>query len=270
MEYKECVEGFESIKKYMETGVEYWMARDLMTLLDYADWRNFMAVIEKARMACESAKLKNTNHFVATTDMVNIGSGAERERDNWYLSRYACHLIAMNGDPTKPEVGHAMTYFAIQTRRQELQDKALAEAERVRLRIRVMDNNHRLSGAAKKAGVQRYPLFQDAGYRGLYGMGLGDVKARKGLKQADDLLDRAGRLELAANDFRITLTEERLNRDEVRTESQAISTHKEVGNEVRATMVRNKGIRPEDLPVEPSIKPLVQKQRRILKDAKAR
>ncbi len=269
MEYRECVEGFESIKKHTETGVEYWMARDLMTLLDYADWRNFTAVIEKARTACESAKLKNTNHFVATADMVNIGSGAERERENWYLSRYACHLIAMNADPGKLEVGHAMTYFAIQTRRQELQDKAIAESERVRLRMQVMDNNHRLAGAAKKAGVRRYPLFQDAGYRGLYGMSLGDVKARKGLKQSDDLLDRAGRLELAANDFRITLTEERLNRDSVGTESEAISTHREVGSEVRATMIRRKDVRPEDLPVESSIKPLVQRQRRKLKDAKA-
>ena len=164
----------------------------------------------------------------------------------------------MNADSSKAEVGFAMSYFAAQTRRQELSD----EQKRVELRLRIIENNQKLAGAAKQAGVQRYPLFQDAGYRGLYGMGLGALKAHKGLNQSQDLLDHAGRLELAANDFRITLTEHRLNRDKIKTEPEAILTHRSVGEEVRTSIVKDNGVKPENLPIEPSIKSLVQKRRR--------
>lgn len=153
--YNECVEGFEKAKNFTANQVEYWMARDLMTLLGYSTWDKFEGVIAKAKNAAESAAAPVDNHFSRTGNMVPIGSGAEREKRDWYLSRYACYLIAMNADSGKREVGFAMTYFAVQTRRQELYDKLTEAEKRVQLRLRVMDSNYHLAGAAKKAGVKR-------------------------------------------------------------------------------------------------------------------
>jgi DNA-damage-inducible protein D len=265
-EYEGYRTKLEGRRRLTETGKEYWMARELMGLLSYTDWRNFRAVIDKAIVACKGAGVNPERHFVDTDEMVTIGSGAQREREDCYLTRYACYLIAMNADSGKPEVAFAMTYFAEQTRRQELRDQLPETEQRLHLRMRLMENNRRLAGAAKKAGVVRHPLFQDAGYRGLYQMGLGDVKAHKNIPPSQDLLDNVGRLELSALDFKATLTEHRLNRDEVKTEQRAIETHRAVGQEVRTVMMREKGVRPEDLPAEPSIRQLVQKTRRQIKD----
>lgn len=269
MEYNNYIVGLEAIRRVTEKGVEYWMARELMPLLDYTKWANFRGVLDKARAACESAGFSPTNHFAEAGKMVLIGSGAEREAEDWYLTRYACYLIAMNADSTKPEVGFAMTYFAAQTRRQELEEKLIDEEKRVQLRLRVMANNKRLAGAAKQAGVVRYPIFQAAGYQGFYGMGLADVKAHKGLAHSEDLLDRVGRLELSALDFKATVTEQRLNRDQVKTEERAIATHRAVGEEVRQVVIHDNGVKPEDLRTEPSIKGLVTKARKSLKHGKA-
>jgi DNA-damage-inducible protein D len=267
MDYDAYVSGLEEVKQTTDEGIEYWMGRDLMPLLDYNDWRNFCAVVEKAKTACDAAGMKSPSHFVETTDMVLIGSGAQRERGDWYLSRYACYLVAMNADSSKPEVGFAMTYFAAQARRQELQDNLIDSEKRLQLRLRVIEANKRLAGAAKKAGVTRYGLFQDAGHRGLYGMSLADVKAKKRLAPTEELLDRVGPLELSAHEFKNNLAEHRLNRDQVRSEQRAIETHRTVGNEVRQVMVKNNGVRPEDLPTEPSIEPLVRKHRKRIKAA---
>jgi len=265
-EYEECVKGFEEHKRLTSSGAEYWFARELMELLGYANWANFRSVLEKARAACKSSGSLTGNHFAETGKMVSIGSGAQRESEDCYLSRYACYLVAMNADSSKPVVGHAMTYFAVQTRLQEVQKQLSDADQRVEIRMRLMDNNKKLAGAAKQAGVTRYPVFQDAGYRGMYGMGLSDVKEIKRIAASEDLLDCVGRLELSAHDFRATLTEERLNRDQIRTEPRAIHTHKKVGEEVRQVMMRDNGVRPENLPAEPSIKRLVQKQRKMIKD----
>ena len=267
MDYDAYVSGLEEVKQTTDEGIEYWMGRDLMPLLDYNDWRNFCAVVEKAKTACDAAGMKSPSHFVETTDMVLIGSGAQRERGDWYLSRYACYLVAMNADSSKPEVGFAMTYFAAQARRQELQDNLIDSEKRLQLRLRVIEANKRLAGAAKKAGVTRYGLFQDAGHRGLYGMSLADVKAKKRLAPTEELLDRVGPLELSAHEFKNNLAEHRLNRDQVRSEQRAIETHRTVGNEVRQVMVKNNAVRPEDLPTEPSIEPLVRKHRKLIKAA---
>jgi DNA-damage-inducible protein D len=260
--YDECIRGFEEHKKITSKGIEYWHARELMELLDYANWVNFKGVLEKARAACKSSGVAAENHFADTSKMVSIGSGAQRESEDCYLTRYACYLVAMNADSSKPVVGFAMTYFAVQTRRQEVQQQLSDEEQRLELRMRLADNNRKLAGAAKQAGVVRYPIFQDAGYRGMYGMGLADVKAIKRIDASEDLLDNVGRLELSAHDFRATLTEERLNRDQIKTEQRAIETHKKVGEEVRQVMVRDNGVRPENLPSAPSIKRLVQRQRK--------
>jgi len=265
MDYESYVRGLDAAKRVSKHGTEYWMGRALQSLLGYATWDRFETVILRAIDAAPSGGIPFEHHFFQTAKKVSIGSGAERDKSDWFLSRGACYLIAMNADPKKEEVGHAMIYFAAQARRQELQDKALGEAERLRLRLRVMDGNKRLAGAAKHAGVVRYPIIQDAGHQGLYGMSLAEVKNLKGLGSKEDLLDHAGTLELSANDFRIQLTEHRLNRNNVRHEADAIQTHKKVGREVRETMERDNGVKPENLAVEQSIKPLVEKHKRALK-----
>jgi DNA-damage-inducible protein D len=270
MDYDAYVSALERVKKETPEGIAYWMARDLMPILAYATWDKFEDVVQRAIEAATSARVKADHHFSRTGNMVRIGSGAQRSVGDWYLSRYACYLIAMNSDPSKPEVGFAMTYFAEQTRRQEVLEQQLAAAgKRVEIRLRVMANNRRLAGAAKKAGVIRYPAFQAAGHQGLYARNLSEVKALKGLSPADEILDHVGPLELSAHEFKANLTEQRLNRDHVKTEQRAIETHRSVGSEVRQLMVKDHGVRPEDLPTEPSIKRLVQKQQRIKKnDAK--
>ena len=268
--YSAYTKGLDAVKKMTPRNVEYWMARDLMPLLGYDQWRNFQGVIEKARAAAKSAGVPADNHFADTGNMVVIGSGAERSRADMYLSRYACYLIAMNADSSKPQVGHAMTYFAGKTRQMERLEKGLLEQEeRVRLRLRTMANNKRLAGAAKKAGVIHYDRFHDAGYRGFYGgMGQMDVKGYKGIPPKDDLLDRVNSLELSAHDFRMKLAEERLTNSGIRAEGAAIHTHKVVGEEVRALMQKDNGKNPEDLPAVPSIKIIVRKHRKQLTSGK--
>jgi len=266
MEYTAYVKGLEKIKKYTPQGKEFWMGRELQPLLGYDKWENFEKAIQRAMEAAKSGGMAVPNHFLEAGKMVPIGSGAMREKADWFLSRGACYIIAMNSDPNKEEVGHAMIYFAAQARRQEISDKkTISEEERLRLRLRVMAGNKRLAGVAKHAGVVHHAFFQDAGIQGLYGRPLTQVKAYKGLAQDDDLLDHAGTLELSANDFRIQLAADRLNRNNVHSEADAIQTHRSVGQYVRETMERDNGVQPENLPIEQSIKPLVRKHQRLLK-----
>jgi DNA-damage-inducible protein D len=255
-ELSTLVSNLNSVKRTAINGAEYWMARDILRPLGYLTWESFAKVIERAKLACESAGTSPSNHFRDTTKKVEIGSGALSERADCYLSRYACYLVAMNGDTRKAEIGIAQTYFAVQTRRQELQDQSTSLEKRLELRQRVAVANIALGSAAKAAGVQRYGLFQDAGYRGLYGMGLGDIKKRKNIE--GDLLDHAGRVELAANEFRITQTEQKIVNEHVQGEQNAVITHKTVAAEVRATIKKLGGTMPEDLSPEPSLKKLIQ------------
>jgi DNA-damage-inducible protein D len=236
-------------KQIAPNGEEYWMGRDIQAVLGYAEWRNFDSVIQKAKTACEGSGVPSKYHFVETTKVISGGKGAELQRADCYLTRYACYLVAMNGDPSKPEVATSQAYFAVQTRRQEMSD----QEKRVALRDRVRISNRVLFGAAKQAGVIRFPLFYDAGYRGLYGMGLADIKRRKKIPAQHDLLDRAGRAELAANEFRITQTQQKLERSRIRGEKAAMDVHKSVGEEVRDAMRRIGGVMPEDLPIEEPI-----------------
>lgn len=246
-------------------GKEYWMARDIQTILGYSSWENFSGVIEKARMACESAGVLPDYHFHDIMKEIAAGKGARGQRKDCYLSRYACYLIAMNGRTDKPEIGAAQTYFAVQTRKQEIQEKLTTQERRLQLRNRVKMANKNLNSAAKQSGVMRYALFHDAGYRGLYEMGLSDIKRKKGIPEKEDLLDCASRAELAANEFRITQTEVKLVRDKINTEKDAMETHKKVGSEVRATIRKLNGVMPEDLPAEPSIKKLAHSRKKKTK-----
>lgn len=255
----------DSLRRVSPNGVEYWMARDLQVSLGYARWENFSGVIERARMACESMDVDPANHIRRTAKMIAIGKGGKRERVDFYVSRYGAYLIAMNGDPKLQEIAYVQSYFAIQTRKQEIAEHAGELEKRVELRERVKKANKYLGRAAKASGVQRYNLFHDAGYRGLYEMGLGQIKKQKGLEKSEELLDRAGRAELAANEFRITQTEQILRQDGAVGEIQACETHKRVGAEVRKTIKKLGGTMPEDLPPEPSLKKLVAKKKRAQK-----
>jgi DNA-damage-inducible protein D len=253
---------FDGLKRLSPNGGEYWMARDLQGPLGYVRWENFEDVINKACMACESSGVDPDNHILQTAKMVPIGSGAQRGRGDYYLSRYGAYLVAMNGDPKLPQIAAAQTYFAIQTRRQELADQSRGDVgKRIELRERVRDANKHLGKAAKASGVQNYALFHAAGYRGLYGMSLKEIKERKQIGK-DDLLDRAGRAELAMNEFRITQAEQALIRKNVRGDSKARETHKEVAEVVRKTVADLGGTMPEDLPAEPSVRKLATPSKR--------
>lgn len=249
-------ETFESIKRSDDAAREYWLARELAPVLDYQDYRNFQAVVEKAKMACTQSGYQLSDHFGDVTEMVTIGSGARRALSNVRLSRYACYLIVQNGDPAKPVIANGQTYFAVQTRRQELRDDpsfaGLSEDDRrLMLRREMAHHNNALASTAKQAGVETsldYAVFQDHGYRGLYGGRTArDIHAAKELKKSQKILDHMGSTELAANLFRATQTEEKLKRDGVNTKAWANDTHLEVGRKVRATIGELGGTMPEHL-----------------------
>jgi DNA-damage-inducible protein D len=256
-------DALEAKKKSAPNGSPYWDARELMGILDYADWRDFSEVIEKAKVACDMSGNFSNDHFVHLPELVGIGSGAQRERDNYMLSKYACHLIAMNGSSAKPEIATAQTYFAVQTQKQESQEQLTDEERRLLLRDRVKDGNKKLTGAARAAGVRNsmFGIFHDEGYKGLYdGLGMEEIRKLKNIPEKEQILDCMGRVELAANEFRITQTEEKLRIDNIKTESAAIKTHRQVGAKVRQTIKEIGGTMPEDLPPEPSIKKLAAKK----------
>ncbi|MFH1413035.1 MAG: DNA damage-inducible protein D [bacterium] len=258
---------FEDIKKIDENGVEYWMARELMSLLGYTQWRNFEEVVGKAARACiESAQVVD-NHFVKTSKMVEIGLDSRRLIVDYELDRFACYLIAQNGDSNKPQIALAQTYFAIQTRKQEIFEKLPYVEKRLFIREEVSDSNKKLFSTAKRAGVSNFGMFNDYGYRGLYGMSLSDIESRKNIKKGE-LLDRSGSTELAANLFRITQTDEKINKDNIEGENRASQTHFMVGGKVRQTVKDIGGVLPENLPAEKHIKDVKKDIKKIEKQEK--
>ena len=272
---KKATATFESIKKIDENGVEYWLSRDLAKILEYADYRNFITVINKAKEACSNSGNDVLDHFGDITEMVTIGSGAQRPIDTIKLTRYACYLTVQNADPSKTIVAQAQTYFAIQTRIAEVQQMeeynrlSTEEEKRLFLREEMAKHNSQLADAAKDAGVIEpydYAIFQNYGYQGLYGgLGAKEIHARKGLKKSQKILDHMGSTELAANLFRATQTEEKLRRENIKGKMKANQTHYNVGKKVRQTIKELGGTMPEDLPVAESIKSVEAKQRKMLK-----
>lgn len=248
----------ENTKKTNQHGADYWTARALMPILEYDRWENFEAALERAKSACEKSGVNVQNHFLETTKMVDTGSGAERKLRDYYLSRYACYLVAMNGDTKKPIIAAAQTYFAIQTRRQEISDQN--QNDRLEWRERVREATKELNSAAKDAGVERYGLFHDAGYRSMYDMSLPEIKQRKGIGEKEKLFDRAGLTELAANAFRATQTKDALKKRKVKGEKPAIDTHFQIGKMVRKTIQDIGGTMPEDLPAEAPIRTLTSRK----------
>jgi DNA-damage-inducible protein D len=259
---------FERIKRTNDAGMEFWSSREFAGVLGYGDYRNFEGVIEKARLACFNSGHRLEDHFVDVTEMIEIGKGGQRPVRTILLSRYACYLTIQNADPTKEIVAQGQTYFAIQTRRQELADGRIEEDRRVLLREEVRSHNVQLADAAKDAGVIEpidYAIFQNHGYMGLYGgLKQEDIHRRKGLKKSQKILDHMGSTELAANLFRATQAEEKLRRDEVKGKDAANRTHREVGAKVRQTIQELGGTMPEELPAAESIKKIETSQRKRL------
>lgn len=245
--------GFEEIKEIDENGIEFWRARNLFPLLGYATWQAFDEVVLRAAKAALNSGQIVENHFSQLTKLVDIGSGGKRAVKDWKLDRYACYLIAQNGDSKIPEIAKAQTYFAVQTRRQEIFDKLPDVEKRLFIRGEVTSENKKLFKTAKQAGVSHFGLFNDAGYRGLYGASLSNVEAKKGIKKGE-LLDRAGATELAANLFRITQTDEKLKKGGVKGDGPAQQTHNMVGGKIRQTIKDIGGELPENLKPEKHIK----------------
>ncbi len=263
---------FESIRKISPYEAEYWSARDLAPLFGYTRWENFEVAIKRAKTACEQVGQIVVDHLRDATKMIQTGKGAQREVKDYSLSRFACYLIAQNGDPRKGEIAAAQAYFAVATRRNELHELYEDQQKRLQMRERVSENNRKLAEAAQQAGVltRSFGEFQNAGYRGLYGgLDVDGIKAQKGLGRNEEVLDRMGREELAANDFRITQTEGKLRNERIIGQSRAMQTHHEVGRKVREAIEEIGGIMPEDLPPEPSIKPLIDEKRRRHKKLQA-
>jgi DNA-damage-inducible protein D len=241
---------FEDLKQVNEHGAEYWSARDLQPLLGYDQWRRFEQAIKRAMDACKESGNEPDDHFAGAGKPITGGKGAVQVVQDYYLSRFACYLIAINGDPRKSEIALAQQYFVVQTRRQEVSDQLAADRERLEIRKQTAEEFKALSGAAQQAGVQSrmFGVFHDAGYKGLYGgLGRDRIKRRKGVTEKENLLDRMNATELAANQFRMTQTRDKLAQEGVRTEQQAIRTHEQVGKEVRDAIRRIGGTLPENI-----------------------
>ena len=260
---------FESIKHIDENGIEYWSARELMKVLSYKDWRYFDAVIEKAKIACQNSEITDIDHFVVDNKMVEIGSGARREQKDYKLTRYACYLIAQNANPRLKIVALAQTYFAVQTRKQEITEKEYSmlteEEKRFYQRNLTRKGNYSLNKAAKNAGVKNFDKFHNAGYQGLYnGETADDIAKRKGLRYREDILDNMGSEELGTNLFRITQTEVALREDNIIGENNANKTHYDIGKNIRETIKKNHRTMPENLSTpEKSLKELEKEKKRF-------
>lgn len=266
-------ETFESIKHVNEYGNEFWYARELQSILEYTEWRNFQKLIEKAQTACENSDMAVDECFVEVNKTSPMPNGGVKLIDDYILSRYACYLIVMNGDPRKEVIAVGQTYFAVKTHQQELidhYDELSEDQKRLAIRKEMKAHNKSLAEAAQKAGVIKsydFAIFQNYGYQGLYGgLGAKEIHARKGLRENEQILDHMGSTELAANLFRATQTDEKLRRENIRGKEKANQTHYEVGRKVRQTIAELGGTMPEDLPTpEKSIRQIESEQKKRLK-----
>lgn len=260
---------FEEIKHVDEYGNEFWYARELQHVLEYKEWRNFKKVIEKAKEACQQARNVEIYDFVEVNKIVSAGA-FDKPIEDLKLSRYACYLIVMNGNPAKEVISLGQTYFAVQTRRQELQDnfdQLTEDQRRLAIRGELAEHNKSLVEAAHQAGVEtprEFSVFQNKGYQGLYGgLGQSDIHKRKGLEKKQKILDHMGSEELAANLFRATQTDAKLRRENVQGKDAANETHFKVGSKVRQTIKELGGTMPEDLPTpEKSIQTLRREEKK--------
>lgn len=261
---------FEDIKHIDEVGNEYWYARELQRVLGYSQWRRFKNTVSKAKASCNNSNVRVEDHFANVGKMINLGKGGTRNINDYKLSRYACYLIAQNGDSRKKTIAFAQTYFAIQTRKQELSEKEYSmlteDEKRFYQRNLTRKGNYYLNMVARNVGVRNFDKFHNAGYKGLYGgETANDIAKRKKLRYREDILDNMGSEELAANLFRITQTESKLKRDNISSENDANKTHYNIGKNIREVIAKNGGTMPENLPTpEKSLKELEKENKKLI------
>ena len=261
---------FDSIKHIDELGNEYWSARELSKVLEYTQWRNFKLAIEKSKIACNNGKYSVSDHFADVSKMIDIAKGAKRKVEDYKLSRYACYLIVQNSDPRKEVVALGQTYFAIQTRKQELSEKEYSklteDEKRFYNRNLTKKGNYSLNQAAASAGVKNFDKFHNAGYKGLYNETANEIAKRKGIRYREEILDNMGSDELIINLFRISQPEQKLRNDNIQGENEANETHYNIGKNIREVIIKNGGTVPEKLPTpEKSLKELEKKKKKELK-----
>ena len=262
---------FEDIKHIDENGVEFWYARELMPILQYSNWQNFEKIIDKAKISCKNSGISVFEHFIDVNKLSKRANNAEVEIKDYELTRYACYLIAQNGDSRKKVIALAQTYFAVQTRKQEISEKEYSllteDEKRFYQRDLTRKGNYSLNQTAKNAGVKNFDKFHNAGYKGLYnGETADDIAKRKGLRYREDILDNMGSDELIANLFRISQTEQKLKKDNIQTETEANKTHYNIGKNIREVIAKNGGTMPEELPTpKKSLKQLEKENKKTLK-----
>ncbi len=262
---------FEDIKHIDENGIEFWYARELMPILQYSKWQNFEKILDKAKISCENSDISVFEHFTDVSKLSKRANNADVMIKDYKLTRYACYLIAQNGDARKKVIALAQTYFAVQTRKQEISEKEYSELtedeKRFYQRNLTRKGNYSLNQTAKNAGVKNFDRFHNSGYKGLYnGETADDIAKRKGLRYREDILDNMGSEELAANLFRITQTESRLKKDNICSEKEANKTHYNIGKNIREVIAKNGGTMPEELPTpKKSLKQLEKENKKSLK-----
>ena len=262
---------FEDIKHIDENGVEFWYARELMPILEYAKWQNFKKIIDKAMITCKNSEISIKDCFTDISKPIISGKGKEEFIEDYKLTRYACYLIAQNGDSRKKVIALAQTYFAIQTRKQEISEKEYStlkeDEKRFYQRNLTKKGNYSLNQTAKNAGVKNFDKFHNSGYKGLYnGETADDIAKRKGLRYREEILDNMGSEELAANLFRITQTESKLKKDNIQTEIDANKAHYKIGKNIREVIKKNGGTMPENLATpKKSLKQLEKESKKMLK-----
>ena len=255
-EYLHTMEKLEAVKKINSNGVEYWLSRDINGLLGYPKWSYFEAVILRARDSFVNNNIEPSHHILETQTMMELGGGGKVSTKDYFLTRPACYLVAMNGDPSKQEIAAAQAYFTIQTRLKEKDDQTTEVEKRLEIREKVTKSFKRVSGAAQQSGVRstKQAVFHDARYQGLYGMSAKALKSSKGLADKDQLFDRAGFLELSAHEFQMNLAADVLNKENIKSESTAIQKNREIAQRVRKTISDSGATLPEKLPLEKPIK----------------
>jgi len=261
---------FENIKHIDEFGSEYWLARELMLVLDYSNWQNFEKIIDKSKLSCQNSGINLLEHFIDVSKTILMPKNASKQICDYKLSRYACYLIAQNGDSRKKTIALAQTYFAIQTRKMEIQEKEYSklteDEKRLYQRNLTRKGNYSLNQVAKKSGVKNFDKFHNYGYRGLYNeLTADDIAKRKGLRYREEILDNMGSDELIINLFRISQTEQKLQKDNVKTEIVANIIHYKVGSKIRDTIKELGGILPEDLPTPDKSLKQIEKENKLSK-----
>ena len=262
-QYQHAIHKLEAIKRSSANNDDFWLAREVAPILGYKTWDKFLPVIKRAAASIAAHGGDPSHHIAQTSKMMEVGKGARRRADEFFLSRAACYLIAMNGDASKPEIAGAQAYFAIQTRRAEL-SLGGHQSKRLENRARVRRAAKRVADVAGDKGVKRFPLFHNARFEGLYEKSSRNVHLEKGVPDGQSPLDYAGPLELAAHAFQMELASEKLASDHTSGEEHAIQTNREVASSVRKTMIAEVGHGPEKLPLEREPIKVIERQMRKL------